>query len=125
MHPELVERLLSANPSTLPPAEAALRVLIVLDQSVHGFASYEDFYRAGYTADDAVAALHTVKAERAAVVLEPLLRSHDWRPDREPDLEVLRRGLEVYDAVAADIGTAIEAAVASFAGTHKARTRNP
>jgi len=112
MRPELVERLLSASPSTLPPLVAAIRVLIALDQSVHGFASYEDFYRSGYTADDAVAALHAVKAEHAAAVLGPLLRSHDWRPDHEPDLEVLRRQLEVYEAVADEIGAAISDATA-------------
>lgn len=92
----------------------------MLDQSVHGAGSHEDFYRAGYTADDALAALQTVEAKQAAAVLGPLLRSHDWRPDGEPDLELLRRQLEVYDAVATEIGTAINDAVASLGGTRQA-----
>lgn len=108
----LVERLLAARPEALSPLEAAIRVLLVLDQSVHAFESYEDFYRAGYTAADAVTALRRVGAAAAASALEPLLRTHDWQPSGEPDSDALTQGLDVYEAVAADIEAAIDCALA-------------
>jgi hypothetical protein len=121
--PDLAERLLSTDAASLSEPERDLKTLLLLDQSVHGDESFEDFFRGGGTAADVVAALDRVGATLAAPALKRLflrLGAFDAQAlaaaldaNDEGTLRRLRTGLDVYESVAADIDASLERHAAS------------
>jgi hypothetical protein len=124
LSPDAVGRLLSAQPGSLTDDERVAVTLLLLDQSVHGSQTYEDYYRAGGSPHSVMVALVAVGATRAASALRDVLASHfpgsldahnvalELDEGDEALILRLRNGLDTYEEVVEEIASCLNRFVA-------------